>query len=247
MQCKHLPLNKHGGVVGIGGSGAAVGMGQEDSINSGSGSSSGGSSGGTREELVSHLCDLFDRIDVNGDGVLEWREFTSFCVEACLVATRGHAALLRYKLGDTGFADSASRGPVTATAWAPALQRALVCEEDGAAVKLYDANTRLAAVIVPAARMTARTEPAPRRVPPSLLFPGSSRSSSRAGGDSSAFVSAVPPSASSAVSAASARAEATAASCAAVAASVCAFSRPPVCQTRCCLASPRPLCLVVPP
>ena len=41
-----------------------------------------------KSELVVDLCELFAQIDVNGDGTVEWPEFTSFCVEAGMVASR---------------------------------------------------------------------------------------------------------------------------------------------------------------
>ncbi|CCI44278.1 unnamed protein product [Albugo candida] len=37
-------------------------------------------------ELIANLCDLFAQIDINGDGTLEWKEFTSFIVETGLVS-----------------------------------------------------------------------------------------------------------------------------------------------------------------
>lgn len=36
---------------------------------------------GSDEELVENLCELFKCIDINGDGTLEWSEFTSFVIE----------------------------------------------------------------------------------------------------------------------------------------------------------------------
>ena len=39
-------------------------------------------------DLVVQLIDLFNTVDVNGDGVLEWGEFTSYCIEVGMVATR---------------------------------------------------------------------------------------------------------------------------------------------------------------
>jgi hypothetical protein len=33
------------------------------------------------EELISNLCELFSQVDVNGDGELEWEEFSSFVLE----------------------------------------------------------------------------------------------------------------------------------------------------------------------
>lgn len=38
-------------------------------------------------QLVAQLKELFAQIDVNGDGSLEWAEFTEFCVEAGTVAS----------------------------------------------------------------------------------------------------------------------------------------------------------------
>ena len=32
-------------------------------------------------ELVANLIELFEQIDINGDGVMVWNEFTSYCVE----------------------------------------------------------------------------------------------------------------------------------------------------------------------
>lgn len=37
-------------------------------------------------ELIANLCDLFAQIDINGDGTLEWKEFTSFIVETGLMS-----------------------------------------------------------------------------------------------------------------------------------------------------------------
>ena len=39
-------------------------------------------------DLVVQLIDLFNTVDVNGDGVLEWGEFTAYCIEVGMVATR---------------------------------------------------------------------------------------------------------------------------------------------------------------
>ena len=36
---------------------------------------------GCEDELVENLCELFKCIDINGDGTMEWSEFTSFVVE----------------------------------------------------------------------------------------------------------------------------------------------------------------------
>ena len=39
----------------------------------------------TERALVANLDDLFREIDINGDGDMEWEEFTSFIVEKAVV------------------------------------------------------------------------------------------------------------------------------------------------------------------
>ena len=39
-------------------------------------------------ELVRELCELFYQVDVNSDGTMEWSEFSAFCIEAGMAATR---------------------------------------------------------------------------------------------------------------------------------------------------------------
>lgn len=46
----------------------------------------------TAEEWTVKLCDIFDEIDVNGDGNLEWDEFTMYCIEDAMAATRREGA-----------------------------------------------------------------------------------------------------------------------------------------------------------
>ncbi len=38
----------------------------------------------TEKQLVANLCELFAQIDINGDGSMEWEEFTSFIVDTGL-------------------------------------------------------------------------------------------------------------------------------------------------------------------
>lgn len=47
-------------------------------------------------QLVKHLVELFEQIDVNGDGSLEWEEFTSFCIEAGMMASQQARAPLTF-------------------------------------------------------------------------------------------------------------------------------------------------------
>lgn len=38
----------------------------------------------SEQQLVANLCELFAQIDINGDGSMEWEEFTSFIVDTGL-------------------------------------------------------------------------------------------------------------------------------------------------------------------
>lgn len=38
----------------------------------------------SERQLVANLCELFAQIDINGDGSMEWEEFTSFIVDTGL-------------------------------------------------------------------------------------------------------------------------------------------------------------------
>ena len=50
-------------------------------------------------QLARNLCELFEQIDINGDGTLEWDEFTSYCVSQGLANDNSAAdTITRYKL-----------------------------------------------------------------------------------------------------------------------------------------------------
>lgn len=79
--------------------------------------------GQTREHtlaLVEQLAELFDRIDFNGDNSLEWEEFTSYCVEAGLVASRVIKRPLKYKYAvDEDFTDRSGAAGVLFLRYSP--------------------------------------------------------------------------------------------------------------------------------
>jgi WD40 repeat protein len=55
--------------------------------------------GKARLQLARNLCELFEQIDINGDGTLEWDEFTSYCVSQGLANDRKKSEnIKRYKL-----------------------------------------------------------------------------------------------------------------------------------------------------
>ena len=54
---------------------------------------------------------LFVHIDINGDGTMEWVEFTSFCVEAGFVATRrAEAPVTHVYVHNVDYTDHTSGG-----------------------------------------------------------------------------------------------------------------------------------------
>lgn len=99
---------------------------------------------------VSALVDLFDEIDINGDGVMEFDEFTSFCVDAGMVATRVKTANLKHR-----YVRSARHVIKTANGcvgiekvkWSPAFRKLLVVENTAKSVKLFDITGKFLAEV----------------------------------------------------------------------------------------------------
>ena len=85
------------------------------------------------------LCELFAQIDVNGDGTMEWEEFTSYCVEAGIVATRRIMEPLKHKFVEHAhFVDRNSRGPcIWNVLYAPQLKNLFVFEAEATKVKVW--------------------------------------------------------------------------------------------------------------
>lgn len=107
----------------------------------------------TDEKLanVRALVELFDEIDINGDGMMEFDEFTSFCVDAGMVATRdAKAASLKHR-----YVRSARHVIKTANGcvgiekvkWSPAFKKLLVLENTAKSVKLFDITGKFLAEV----------------------------------------------------------------------------------------------------
>ena len=55
--------------------------------------------GKARLQLARNLCELFEQIDINGDGTLEWDEFTSYCVSQGMANDqKANESIKKYKL-----------------------------------------------------------------------------------------------------------------------------------------------------
>ncbi|KAF0724918.1 hypothetical protein Ae201684_016479 [Aphanomyces euteiches] len=92
-----------------------------------------------KEEAISGLIDLFNDIDINGDGTLEFSEFTSYCVDAGMVATRVKVAPLKYQyMKNKEYVDRTTQGVgIEKIKWFPELKRAIVVETKSNCVKVY--------------------------------------------------------------------------------------------------------------
>jgi WD40 repeat protein len=108
-----------------------------------------GASKAARAELISALCELFNDIDVNGNGSVDWEEFTNFCVESGMSSARIPKKPLDFVFKERkDYNDHTSRGSfIKKMRWIPRLQRILVCEADAKAVKVYKHDCTLLAQI----------------------------------------------------------------------------------------------------
>ncbi|OQR95314.1 hypothetical protein ACHHYP_00118 [Achlya hypogyna] len=101
---------------------------------------------------VCGLVDLFNDIDVNGDGTLEFNEFTSYCVDAGMVATRVKVAPLKYQyIKNRTFVDRTTQGgSIEKLKWFPDIHRALAVEAKSTCVKVYPPDFLKAQEVYPA-------------------------------------------------------------------------------------------------
>ena len=96
----------------------------------------------TRKYLVTDLVELFHQIDINGDGTCEWEEFTSYCVEAGLLATRRVKIPLKYqyvqdkRLGNI----EGSKGEIAGVTWLPDIQRLAVSSVGSHVLQMYNSD-----------------------------------------------------------------------------------------------------------
>ncbi|KDO23734.1 hypothetical protein SPRG_10512 [Saprolegnia parasitica CBS 223.65] len=119
-----------------------------------------------KAETIAGLVDLFNDIDVNGDGTLEFNEFTSYCVDAGMVATRVKVAPLKYQyIKNRSFVDRTTQGAsIEKLKWCSDLKRALAVEASSSCVKVYSADFLKVTEVYPSSPSLA--------VLPSMVVPG---------------------------------------------------------------------------
>ena len=97
-----------------------------------------------RMPLVADLIELFEQIDINGDGTMEWAEFTSYCVEAGLLATRRVKVPLRYHyVEDRRYQDTLTRSNVKSISYIHELERLGVSDGAEPILRLYNDDMQM--------------------------------------------------------------------------------------------------------
>ena len=93
-----------------------------------------------RAEILPQLMDLFNDIDVNGDGTLEFNELTSYLVEAGMMATRVRQTCSKYSYAEnTKFFDRTTIGAtIVKMQWITSLHILLVVEDNSKIVRVYN-------------------------------------------------------------------------------------------------------------
>lgn len=105
----------------------------------------GSDSSSDHRELVSSMCEMFEEIDRNGNGRVEWAELTSFWVAKGFVATRRFVEPLRFRYQeDMQYKDRFSRGSkINNLIFLKSIQRIASFEKESMKLKLYDPRLHL--------------------------------------------------------------------------------------------------------
>ena len=94
------------------------------------------------EATVHSLRELFLQVDVNGDGTMEWDEFTGFCIDQGIAATVSHSSHIPDQLyvEQTKYVDKtrAFDSLVERIDWIPELEKIFVSESNCSSLKVYD-------------------------------------------------------------------------------------------------------------
>jgi len=100
---------------------------------------------GTRlsETAIHNLRELFLQVDVNGDGTMEWDEFTGFCIDQGIAATVSHGSSAipdQLYVESTKYVDKSRSfdSLVEKIEWIPELEKIFVCESKCSSLKVYD-------------------------------------------------------------------------------------------------------------
>ena len=96
------------------------------------------------KDTVQSLRELFLQVDVNGDGTMEWDEFTGFCIDQGIAATLSHGSAIPDQIYEeqTKYVDKsrAFDSTVECIDWIPELDKIFVSESRSSSLKVYDPN-----------------------------------------------------------------------------------------------------------
>eukprot|EP01029_Cantina_marsupialis_P010351 TRINITY_DN2354_c0_g1_i1.p1 TRINITY_DN2354_c0_g1~~TRINITY_DN2354_c0_g1_i1.p1 ORF type:complete len:1690 (+),score=531.32 TRINITY_DN2354_c0_g1_i1:171-5240(+) len=92
---------------------------------------------------VADLVELFAQVDVNGDGSMEWEEFSAFCIEAGMAATRHTQAQVNMRYQERiSFVDNYTvTQSVSCLRYIPEFGKLFIVEADADHIRVFDANT----------------------------------------------------------------------------------------------------------
>uniref|UniRef100_K3WTB1 EF-hand domain-containing protein n=1 Tax=Globisporangium ultimum (strain ATCC 200006 / CBS 805.95 / DAOM BR144) TaxID=431595 RepID=K3WTB1_GLOUD len=105
---------------------------------------------GEKYTNVNALIELFDEIDINGDGVMEFDEFTSFCVDAGMVATRVKTPTLKHRyVRNPKHVIKTASGCVgiEKVKWSKEFKQLMAIENTAKTVKLFDSTGKFLAEV----------------------------------------------------------------------------------------------------
>ncbi|KAF0689140.1 Aste57867_19412 [Aphanomyces stellatus] len=99
----------------------------------------------TEPQLVAYLCELFSQIDINGDGSMEWEEFTSFIVDTGLESQQPNSIQMYHH---SVWEDASKHSAVIDRMYYfAANDRLAVCEYGTQHLKIYNSRCELEKVI----------------------------------------------------------------------------------------------------
>jgi hypothetical protein len=111
--------------------------------------------------LIADLIELFKQVDVNGDGHMDWDEFTAFVIEAGMVSGRSTASQEQKYSEDAAY-ECGSHMP-RHMRYFPALHLLAVCESEHSVLKFFDPHTLPGAAVPADGGAGGGSKPPPRR------------------------------------------------------------------------------------
>ena len=91
-----------------------------------------------KRDLTIRLCELFTQVDVNGNGLMEWEEFSSFCIETGMRLDRRDEMNKKFA-EDNQHKDNVHHGGcIRKMRYFPDLKKLVTCEGGRKTIKIYD-------------------------------------------------------------------------------------------------------------